>query len=81
MKLENAEVSSQGSLALQLHEAKSKSKSGGRHMSSRDPAWAPQASSYCCPAGKHTRDMAWATASCPIPARQLAALPGSTLAR
>lgn len=29
MKLENVEVSSQGSLALQLSEAKSKSKSGG----------------------------------------------------
>ena len=43
MKLENVEVSSQGSLALQLHEAKSKSKSGSRHTSSRDPAQAPQA--------------------------------------
>lgn len=43
MKLENVEVSSQGSLALQLHEAKSKSKSGGRQKSSRAPAQAPQA--------------------------------------
>ena len=42
MKLENVEVSSQGSLALQLHKAKSKSKSRGSHRSSRDTAEAPQ---------------------------------------
>jgi len=43
VKLENMDVSSQGNLALQLRKAKSKSKSGVRRASSRDPAQAPQA--------------------------------------
>lgn len=43
MKLENVEVSSQGSLVLQLHKSKSKSKSGeGGYTNSRDPVWALQ---------------------------------------
>lgn len=41
MKLENVEVSSQGSLALQLHEAKSKSKSRGQTHEQQGPSLGP----------------------------------------
>lgn len=50
MKLENMEVSSQGSLALQLREAKSKSKSRRRLKSSKDLAQAPQWAEHLAPA-------------------------------
>lgn len=64
MKLENAEVSSQGSLALQLSEAKSKSKSGGSTRGAcRQAGHVAAAGCPCCLAVRKTRGMASPTAA------------------